>query len=188
MKPYLIAALYLSPFFVQAQQANMDAAAETQLTVDAGLTGVQGAAELALGHRSTMQFRGGLLPMLYNPSQAGYGTTGDMKWVSALSFSGEYRHYYNFEHRASVGKNTANNGANYVGLLALFFTKPLGNSKSLPYATSGIITGPMWGFNRPLGSRFLFHLDLGPVLQREFAISKTEITLYGDARFCVKLN
>ena len=191
MKTKLIASLLLLPFLSFAQQSETEEpATQTLITVDAGFTGLQGGAELAVANKSTVQFRGGLLPAVYNSAKYdnSYSDVYAVKWVVALSFSAEYRYYYNFEKRLEKGKAIANNGANYVGLLTLYMTKPLGKNKDLPYATSALLVGPMWGFNRPLGSRILFHLDLGPVLQHEINVQNTGMTLYGDVRFCVKLN
>jgi hypothetical protein len=187
MKTKLFASLLLFPFLSFAQQSeNADPAAQTMITIEAGFTGLQAGAELAVTKKSTVQFRGGVLPLLYNPAKYIYGA--EPKWVAGLSFSGEFRHYYNFERRLEKGKDVTNNGANYVGFMALYLTKPLGKNNDLAYATSAIIAGPMWGFNRPLGSRVLFHLDLGPVLQHEISNENTAVTLYGDVRFAVKLN
>jgi hypothetical protein len=187
MKTKLVASLLLFPFFSFAQQSeNPDPAAQTMITIDAGFTGLQAGAEFAVAKKSTVQFRGGVLPLLYNPSKYVYGA--EPKWVAGLSISGEFRHYYNFERRLEKGKDVTNNGANYVGFMALYLTKPLGKNNDLEYATSALIAGPMWGFNRPLGSRALFHLDLGPVLQHEISNKNTAVTLYGDVRFAVKLN
>jgi len=191
MKTKLIASLLLFPFLSFAQQnETAPPATQTQITIDVGFTGVQGAAELAVGKKSTVQFRAGVLPVVYNPGKynATLYDTYEMKWVTGLSFSAEYRYYYNFEKRLEKGKDILNNGANYVGFMALYMTKPLGKNKDLPYITSALITGPMWGFNRPLGTRVLFHLDLGPVLQHEIDVKNTGMTLYGDVRFGVKLN
>jgi len=192
MKTKLLASLLLLPFLSFAQSSeNSDASVQTQLTLDVGFTGIQGAAELALGNKSTVQLRGGVLPVVYNPAKyTGTDYTGstDMKWVAALSFSAEYRYYYNMTKRQEKEKDITNNGANYVGFMTLYMTKPLGKNKDLAYATSALLAGPVWGFNRPLGSRVLFHLDLGPVLQHEIVTQNTGMTIWGDVRFCVKLN
>lgn len=192
MKTKLLASLLLFPFLSFAQHTeNSDPFAQTQLTLDVGFTGIQGAAEMAVGNKSTVQFRGGVAPVVYNPSKytgtEPYGAM-DMKWVTTLAFSAEYRHYYNVAKRLEKEKDITNNGANYVGFLTMYLTKPLGKNKDLTYATSALLAGPVWGFNRPLGSRALFHLDLGPVLQHEITAKNTGMTIWADARFCIKLN
>lgn len=129
MKPKLsLLLLLLSPFFSFAQQKD-DAFTIKQFTIDAGFTGVQLGSELATGKVTSVQFRGGVLPLLYHPQDE---FTEEMKWVAGLSFSAEYRFYYNFEKRLEKGKEVTNNGANYISLFALYGTKPLGKNKNLP--------------------------------------------------------
>ncbi|MBD0377054.1 MAG: hypothetical protein ICV51_15670, partial [Flavisolibacter sp.] len=172
------------PIFLLAQQKAEEQFTSKQITIDIGFTGIQVGAELIAGENSTFQFRSGLIPFLYNPT----GYYEDMKWMLGLSFSGEYRFYYNFARRLEKGKDIYNNGANYVGILALYLSRPLGKDKELEKTTSAIVIGPMWGFNRPISERLLLHLSLGPALQNEIDNHRSTGTLYGDLRVCFLLN
>jgi len=50
------------------------------------------------------------------------------------------------------------------------------------------MAGPMWGFNRALGDKFLFNLTLGPVYQKEIDNNQDGLKVYGDLRFCYIFN
>jgi len=172
--------------FAQNEKDEPDPVTQTQMTIDLGFTGLQFGAELKTGKTHTVQLRTGLLPLAYN--QPDFNTGGNkLRFAISGSISAEYRYYYNFKTRLERSKDIRNNGANYMGFLVLFSSRPFVNKTGLVDATAVFLAGPTWGFNRALGDRFLFHLDLGPVYQSEIDNNNSNITLWADVRWCFRI-
>jgi hypothetical protein len=155
-------------------------------TIDLGLSGLQLSAEQKIGKTQTVQVRTGFIPLVETITDP-YTGVKQIKGHIALSASGEIRQYYNFKHRLKKGKETRNNAANYFSLIALYTARPLGSDDD-PNQFSQFIAGPLWGFNRHLGDRFIFNLNLGPVFQKNFGRNTSAITLYLDFRWGFVLN
>lgn len=158
-----------------------------QISIDLGFTGAQVGVELVAGPNKTFLFRTGLTPLLYNTTNINTGQE-KLTLLGAWSVSAEFRSYYNFNKRLQKEKSINNNGANYIGFLATYFTRPFGDNSQRWGVTSGIMAGPSWGFNRPLGEKSFFNLNLGPVLQHEFDNNETSLTLFADVRFGFIIN
>lgn len=173
--------------FAQSETDEIDPTTQTQLTADLGFTGLQLGYELKTAKRQTVQFRSGLLPLAYNQPDFNYGGT-KLSFAISASLSAEYRFYYNFKSRMNKEKDIRNNGANYFGFMVLYSSKPFIKKTGLIEETTVFVAGPLWGFNRALGDRFLFHLDLGPVYQSEMNNNTSDFTLWGDLRWCFRIN
>ena len=172
----------LLPFSVQAQD-EFEPVTKTQFTVDLGFSGLQLGAELKTTKTHTFQFRTGLMPMIYNDT---YDMNG-IQLATSISASAEYRIYYNFLKRLEKHKDIRNNGANYFGFLFIFMSDPVTGKPSHPMLWPSLMTGPVWGFNRPLGEKFNFNLTLGPVYQKykntTYYQNQSDITVYLDLRW-----
>jgi len=114
--------------------------------------------EFAIGKSQTFFLRGGLTATLatdYYDEISGV--------LLRLFGSASYRVYYNFAKRNLQEKNTANNSANYFGLLVLAGTQPL--NKGTDYDTrlnNGLLnTGIVWGFQRNYPKHFSLDLNIG---------------------------
>jgi hypothetical protein len=155
-------------------------------TIDIGFSGLQLASEQKIGKTQTVQVRTGFIPMVTTETDL-YTGIKQIKGHIALSASGEIRQYYNFNHRLKKAKETRNNGANYFSLMALYTSKPLG-SEDNPNLSAYFYTCLLWGFNRYLGDRFLFNLNLGPMYLKSFRQNSSQISFYGDLRWGFILN
>ncbi|HEY0355184.1 MAG TPA: hypothetical protein VGC29_03210 [Flavisolibacter sp.] len=181
MKTFYLMFLLL-PITVQAQD-EFEPVTKSQFTADLGFSGLQLGAELKTAKTHTIQFRTGLMPMLYYDIY-------DMKGIqlaNSISASVEYRIYYNFLKRLEKDKDIRNNGANYFGFLFMYISEPVTGEPSQQVLWPSLMTGPVWGFNRPLGERFNFNFTLGPVLQKfrnsGYYENQNDITLYLDLRW-----
>ncbi len=184
----LLSLLLIIPTVIYAQSEKEGTKfVQNQHTVDIGFTGLQLGSELTIGKTSTIQFRTGIAPLFYNASDNLFADDVN-KVVAAWMVTVEPKLYYNFPKRLEKGKDINNNGANYVGFIIGYFSKPLGKNKDLFNAASGIFAGPMWGFNRSIAKPIYFLFSLGPIIQHESGENRnlTAISLYGDARFCIR--
>ena len=172
--------------FAQHENDETDPSTQTMLTIDLGFTGLQFGAELKTGKTHTVQLRTGFLPLAYSQPDYNTGETA-LSFAISGSVSAEYRYYYNFSKRLEKNKDIRNNGANYMGFIVLYSSKPFVKKTGLIDATAVFVAGPVWGFNRALGERFVFHLDLGPVYQSEMDNNRSNITLWGDLRFSFRI-
>ncbi|MGZ5286832.1 MAG: hypothetical protein ACXWB9_06595, partial [Flavisolibacter sp.] len=75
----------------------------------------------------------------------------------------------------------------YFGFLILYVSEPMIGKPSHRMMWPSLMTGPVWGFNRPLGEKFNFNLTLGPVYQKYrnagYYDYKSEITVYLDLKW-----
>lgn len=181
--PYLFSLL---PVLTHAQNENdfrLENYAVSQLTLDAGLSGLQPGYEFVAGRNQTFQFRAGVAPVVYDLRY--YGAPAEIG--TAITASAEYRVYINFEKRMDLGKKTHNNGADYLGLLFIWYGKPLDNKETFR-GSSGVITlGPVYGLNRPIGKRLLFHFSMGPAIQHQSVPKYSLLTIHGDLSLCFKI-
>lgn len=110
--------------------------------------------EVGLSKNTTLDFRLG--------TGLGYvKTNNNEEYGIFLTGEAAYRYYYNFEKRASKGKNTKGNSANYVALSTFFMGGDpiIGKIKAdVDYLAQ---LGPVWGFQRTYNSGFNLGLDLG---------------------------
>ncbi len=78
-----------------------------------------------------------------------------------LTFEGAYRYYYNFARRASKGKNTSGNSANYLAMTTFFANgDPIIGDLDVDVDYLAQV-GPVWGFQRTYNSGFNLGLELG---------------------------
>ena len=162
MRILLFSTLLLLLSNISFSQDEPEPKTKTQFTIDAGLSGIQLGAEIKTAKTQTILLRSGVMPLLYNEYDFNNGKN-ELKLSGSICFSAEYRFYYNFLNRIEKHKDVRNNGANYAGIMVLYSGKPFKTDINSFPTSSFFMAGPMWGFNRPLGERVLFHLSLGPV-------------------------
>lgn len=118
------------------------------------------AQEIAIGNSTTIMLRAGLTATLavdeYDDEITGL--------LPRIFGSSSLRTYYNFKKRNEQEKNTTNNSANYVGLLALYSTKPLTKRTDYDLDLNNPILnlGIVWGMQRNYPSGFSLDLNIGP--------------------------
>jgi hypothetical protein len=186
MKKILWLFTLLFPISLLAQE-EFTTATRSQSSIDLGFSGLQIATELKTAKTQTVQFRGGIVPLFYTETNFINGNKY-VELMASISLSAEYRFYYNFERRKEKGKDIRNNGANYFSILAMYYSTPVFGKPAGLDVNSNFWFGPVWGFNRPLGDKFLFNLTLGPMVEKEFNVKNTVITLYADLRWSLLLN
>jgi hypothetical protein len=188
MRRFILPFIILCPFlsFAQHYEEQDKNHVSRIVSVDLGLTGVQIGAELVVGKNQTVLLRSGIAPVLYNHDPY---FDDSITLTAAFNASIEYRIYYNFSKRIDAGKEVQNNGANYFAFHASILRYPLGNKSTEHYNRNGaLIFGPLWGFNRPMGNRIAFNFNIGPAIINETRRRVTGFTIWGDARFLIKLH
>lgn len=152
MKKAITAIFLLSTIFLSAQ--NSTVGVEKQLfKVNLLLTpGLE--YEVGVSKNSTLDFRLGT-------GLAYVKVNDDEDYGVFLNFEGAYRYYYNFEKRASKGKNTSGNSGNYVALTTFLASgDPIIGDLESDTDYIGQV-GPVWGFQRTYNSGFNLGLELG---------------------------
>lgn len=110
--------------------------------------------EVGISENATLDFRLGT-GLLY------VETNGDGESGIFLTLEGAYRYYYNFEKRASKGKKTSGNSANYVAMTTyIAHGDPILGDLDTDIDYVGQV-GPVWGFQRTYNSGFNLGLELG---------------------------
>ncbi|MEW7292289.1 DUF3575 domain-containing protein [Aquimarina sp. 2304DJ70-9] len=106
------------------------------------------------------------------------GLTGKTRWGLYLNADAYYRYYYNFKRRTRKGKNTLNNSANFVGILAKYIhTDPI-IGDTPPDDAYYAHVGPVYGLQRTFWKRFNLAFDIG--IAYAFSDIQSEITPIGD--------
>ncbi|MFL5742006.1 MAG: hypothetical protein ACJ75B_17410 [Flavisolibacter sp.] len=187
MKFGFLVSVFLLPILSQAQTEFVPET-RTLGTLDLGFSGVQLGAELKTAKTQTIQFRAGLMPLLYEDFDPASFAPSHTKLGWSPAVSAEYRFYYNYQKRLERNKDIRNNGVNYAGYLLLYTFRPIGVKDYLTANTRILITGPVWGFNRALGNKILFNLTLGPVYEGELDNQSEQITVYFDVRWSFIFN
>lgn len=73
----------------------------------------------------------------------------------------QFRHYYNFDKRASKGKRTAYNSANFVALAASYNFQSISTNESYGNYAPSFTLAPVWGFQRTYKGKLNLEVHLG---------------------------
>jgi len=110
--------------------------------------------EIGLSQNTTLNLRAGTgFAYVKSDNEAAYGVF--------LTGEASYRHYYNFEKRASKGKNTSRNSANYISLYTFYSSADPIIGDVRVDANYLMQLGPAWGFQRTYKSGLNLGMDLG---------------------------
>lgn len=74
----------------------------------------------------------------------------------------QFRHYYNLEKRASKGKRTAHNSANFLAVNALYNFQSLSTNEKYGNYEPSFTVAALWGLQRTYKGRFNLEFNIGP--------------------------
>jgi hypothetical protein len=102
---------------------------------------------------------------LYSELSFGVGYRNNDYYGSGWSFyptiTEQFRHYYNFEKRASKAKVTSNNSGGFVALHANYNFRPISSNDSYSSTETSFTIAPVWGFQRTYKGNFNLGLNMG---------------------------
>lgn len=179
-----IVALIFCLFLTAISSAQQNDYLDSFLRVNLGLHGAELTYELPI-NKSNLVLESGLGLGL------GYQTTGtnDVNYTFALEtpavfFKSELKYLYNREKRSSKGKSIVNNSGGYLALQTKY---SLGNNTVFKLSNA-LLTEIHWGFQTPLGERFLFNLHLGLGYMNDFTFNRNAVSPTLGIRFGYRLN
>jgi len=82
-------------------------------------------------------------------------------WSFLPVINEQFRHYYNLDKRADLGKRTAHNSGNFLALNAIYNFESLSTNNSYSESTSSFTIAPVWGLQRTYKGGFNLGFNAG---------------------------